>query len=264
MICHTVRIPYQLGQVFRFVPLFDLHSGHRQFDKKQLIRDLANLDPETYLFTGGDEHDSIVITDKRYAKSVDATEGEAIINEQVETTYDILRPHSKQLLGIGMGNHDDAILKKSGVNPNLWLAKWLDVPFLGYHYVLRLIFSENGSRGRTVLIRVHHGWGGGGRTQGGSLTKYSKDTQFYECDIFCYGHDHQLKADRIQRIGVAGEKIISKPKLICLCGTYKKTLSKVPDVAWEERQGFTPTSIGHLTINIKPTSKWVEYWVERI
>ena len=113
--------------------------------------------------------------------------------------------------------------------------------------------------GRKVVIRGHHGWGGGSRTQGADLTKYSRDVAYWDADIFGYGHVHRLQDDRIPRLGLVGKKLIAKPKVMVICGTFLKTLSEDASPSYSERAGYPPTEIGGAIISIKPDShKWVD------
>jgi len=160
------------------------------------------------------------------------------------------------------GNHEDNIIKRCSVNPMKMLCDALGVNYLGYSFLVRLIFSENGARGRTVIIRGHHGWGMGGRTLGGELTKYSKDLSQFDCDIALYGHTHRLQADTMPRLGIVGDKLVSKEKHLVICGTFLKTFSDGTDATYAEQLGLQPAKIGGATISIKPNDTWVKISVE--
>ncbi len=265
MVCHTVRIPYkQLGDVIKIKPLADFHVGSRHCDEKA-AKQFINEDSDCYFVGLGDLMDMVVPQDsKRYRKSSDATEGDGVIDEQIDKLYSWLEPHKSRILGLGTGNHCDEITKRHGTNPMARLCKMLNVPFLGYSWLLRLRcgIGERFERVRTVVIRGHHGWGGGSRTQGADLTKYARDISYWDADVFCYGHVHKKQSDRISRLGMAGEKLISKPKLLVVCGTFLKTFGPNEDPTYSEVKGYPPTEIGGVTINIRPTGDWVRYWVD--
>lgn len=222
------------------------------------------VDSQTYIFGGGDWLDSIVASDlRRYRKSSDATAGDAIIDEQIDGLAEIFDPYRDRIIGIGLGNHEDVITRIGGTNSIKRMCKQLStshntIAYLGYSGLIRLQFSENGSRGRTVIIRYHHGWGGGSRTQGADLTKFSRDMSYWDADIFCYGHVHRRQDDRVPRLGLVGETLVSRPKILCICGTYLKTYSPNENPTYSEIKGYPPLEIGSLTINIKPTRKWAD------
>lgn len=142
------------------------------------------------------------------------------------------------------------------------LCNKLGCAYLGYSGMIILKMSDNGGRGRTIKIRWHHGWGGGSRTRGGDLTKYSKDITYWEADVYLYGHTHQRNTDRIPRLGTAGAKLISKPKILGICGTFLKTYTATADSTYSEEKGYPPVEIGGITVHIKPTTTWAQIWAE--
>jgi len=263
MVVFTYRINYKLGDTIKIKPLFDVHYGNTNCDVNATKRYLAEEnDRNTYIIGGGDSLDSIIVTDKRYRKSADAAEGEAIIDEAIDGVEKILTPYKDKIIGLASGNHEDTILLRANTDPIARLCKALECKNLGYSGLIRLILSENGSRGRTVVIRYHHGWGGGSRTQGADLTKYSKDLAYWDADIFLYGHVHRKQADRVPRLGLSGEVLISKPKMECICGTFLKTYSKGIRPTYSEKAGYPPVEVGGLVVNIKPMQRWVDIWTD--
>jgi hypothetical protein len=232
-------------------------------DIKALYEHLGEPSKHTFFLGLGDLMDNIIVSDsKRYRKVSDAIESEDIIGESVKFWADILRPFKKQIIGLGIGNHEDNIIKRCSVNPMKMLCDILGVTYLGYSFLVRLILSENDARGRTVIIRGHHGWGMGGRTIGGELTKYSRDSAMFDADLALYGHTHRLQADTMPRLSIVGDRLVSKEKHIVLCGTFLKTFSDGTDCTYAESAGLPPAKIGAPTINIRPDSNWCKINVE--
>lgn len=263
MITLTVPLKYKgYEDVLRLIPMFDLHVGHAACDLRAIKSDMARLERNSYIIGGGDWLDSIVTSDlKRYQKSSDATEGDAIIDEQLATVKEIFEPHRKKILGLGIGNHEQVVIKRCGTNPIKRLCDEWKIPYLGFSGLIRLnLRKEQGGGGRAVVIRFHHGWGGGSRTQGADLTKFSKDITHWDADIYLYGHVHRKQTDRIPRLGISGSSLVAKPKLIGICGTYLKTYTQSADPTYSEVAGYPPTEIGHLSLCIKPKQRWVEMW----
>lgn len=259
MIVLTKDIPYKYGDTIKILPLFDIHMGNTLCDERALKRDLEAVDDQTYIIGGGDWLDSIIVKDsKRYRKSMDSTEGDAVIDEQIDRMYWMIEPYKDKIIGLGTGNHEDAIVSHCSTNPIKRLCVALDVPFLGISSLVRLRFRENDGRGRTVLIRIHHGWGGGSRTQGGDITKFSRDTAYWDADIFLYGHCHKKQDDRIPRMGITGSVLHSKPKVLAICGSYLRTFTNDANVSYSEAKGYPPTEIGAPIICITPDNKWVK------
>lgn len=264
MVIAEYRVEYKLGDTWKLKPLFDIHCGAATCDLNELRKDLKESDSKTLFIGGGDVLDSIIVTDKRYRKSGDSTLGEAIIDEQIDILYQILKPYASKIIGLGEGNHEDTIIKRCGTNPIQRLCDKLATPkhkilYLGYSCLLKLIFTNNGAGARSVIIRQHHGWGGGSRTRGADITKYERDMGKWIADIFLFGHVHKKQVDRLPRLAMRGTKLVARPQLLVLCGTYKKSYTTNSITTWEETKGYPPSEIGCVTIFIKPDShKWVK------
>lgn len=262
MIIHTHRIPYKYGDTIRIKPLADIHLGNAHCDERA-AKSWIDEDHACYFLGNGDLLDCVIASDaKRYRKTADASEGDDIIDQQINKMHTWLKPHQSRIIGLGTGNHEDVITKRCSTNPTKRLCQMLDVPFLGYSSLVRLVFRESDGRGRTVIIRQHHGWGGGSRTQGADLTKYSKDVTHWQADVYLYSHVHRLQSDRIPRLGLVGNKLVAKSKLIGLTGTFLKTYSDTSDPTYSEIKGYPPVEVGGLVLNIKPTSSWVKLWID--
>lgn len=262
MIVKSYPIEYKYGDTIKIKPISDVHMGNRYSDTLEFKKFLSDIDDNTYFIGTGDLFDSIVIKDKRYTKHVDDTVSDTIIDEQIDRGYDILGPYKDKILGLGRGNHEQTIRKLCGTDPVERLCKRLGCDYLGYSGLISLNLRENGGRGRKIIIRWHHGWGGGSRTQGADITKYSKDAIHWDADVFLFGHVHKKQADRIPRAGLVGEKLISKPIMLGITGTFLKTYTKTIDSTYSEEKGYPLSEIGGIVLNIKPHRKWVKMWID--
>lgn len=252
------RINYKFGDIIKIRPFFDIHYGVKACDVSAFKKDLQNVDDDTYLIFGGDLLDSIHSRDPRYRKSNDIYDGDAIIDNQINDMIKLLEPYKDRILGLMVGNHEDEITKRCGTNPTDRICKALNAPNLGYSGLFKLVLTEQGSRTRTIIIRFHHGYGGGSRTQGADLTKYSKDMQYFDADLFLYGHVHRRQVDEVPRLGLSGIRLIAKPKILCICGTYLKTYIQGNDPTYSEVKGYPPVSVGGVMVEIKPSGSWVK------
>lgn len=252
------RINYKYGDVIKIKPLFDVHYGVKACDIKAFKKTLEESDDNTYFIGGGDMIDAVHAKDPRYRKSNDPYDGDAVIDNQINDMIELLKPYKDKILGLMVGNHEDEITKRCGTNPIKRICKELDVAPLGLSGLYKLLLSENGNRTRTVIIRYHHGWGGGSRTQGADLTKFSKDMAYWDADLFLYGHVHRKQTDEIPRLGLSGLKLTAKPKLLCICGTYLKTYTEGDDPTYSEAKGYPPVSVGGVIIEITPIDRWVK------
>lgn len=259
MITTAMRVPYSYGGSIIIKPIFDTHAGNAAFDARGFKRYLEQDDSDnTYFIGGGDLMDSVITTDmKRYQKSVDASPHDEIIDDQVSDMRKLLEPYKARILGIHTGNHEDVIARKCGTHPVKRLCSELGVQYMGYSSLFALTLYDRGGSKRCVRIifRVHHGWGGGSRTRGGSITKYEKDMGKWDADIYMYGHDHKKQIDRLPRLGLQHDKLVAKPQLLVLCGTFLKTFTDTVDSTYSERGGYPPTEIGSPIITITPGNK---------
>lgn len=263
----TKRFEYKtFGDNFQIKPIADIHIGNRAFDKRAFKEYLADSDHNTYFIGIGDLFDAIIVNDIRYQKSIDDSAGDAIIDEQVEQAIELLEPYKDQIVGLGVGNHEKTIIKRAGSDMISRVCRRLGVTNLGYSGLIRFIMHKMSSgkagAGRQVVIRYHHGWGGGSRTIGADLTKFSRDVSYWDADVFLYAHVHRLQWDKVPRLGLSGEKLVAKDKIICICGTFLKTYLNSTDATYSESKGYPPVSVGGLKIFIKPQRHWVKIWVQ--
>lgn len=183
---------------------------------------------------------------------MDATTQECVIDEQIEEAYQCLLPYKDRIIGLGEGNHE-RVIANMGTNPIQRLSDKLGCEYLGYTFMCQLRLRTKSGIGRTVTIYGNHGWGGGSRTQGGDLTKFARPTGYYDADLFLFGHVHRSQHDEIARLGIVQNKLIAKPKHVCICGTFLKTISPDAIPSWAETRGFQPAKIGGINITIKPS-----------
>ena len=253
-------------QVIKIKPLMDLHRGARTCDLRAFKEFLKDSDENTYFFTNGDLWDAIYFNDKRYRISGhDPQDVDEAVDEDIKDMAEILAPIKDKLIGIGTGNHEDTITKRCLTNPSKRLADLMGVPYMGYSWWLRLAMSWNGGQGRTVDFFISHGFGGGTRTEGGSITKYSRFADRFLCDVFVVGHDHRKQYVRYPLLAIKGEKhvkLIGKTRLVVLGGSWKKTFGTGTTVTWEETKGFAPLEVGGVIIKIKPSSTWVNLSID--
>lgn len=263
MIVYPYHITYKYGETIKLKIVADWHVGNKYCDERCIKKYISDSDDKTYFLGLGDIFDAIIVSDKkRYLKSSDGTEGDDILDQQEDKIYSILEPVKDRIIGLGSGNHEQSILKYSSTNLCKRLSNRLGTKYLGYSYIVKLFLREQAGRGRSVIIRGVHGWGGASRSQGGDLTKYSKDLSFYDSDIALYGHCHKLQADRIPRLSVIGNRLVSKDRHLILCGSFLKTLSDDENPSYAELAGYPPIPIGAPTIAITPNNNWVKIKVD--
>jgi hypothetical protein len=271
MFSFTFHIPFKNGDKFKVLPLSDIHYDGRGknslCDSDKLKRDLAErVDDKTIILSIGDNFGGIIPSDvKRYRKTHDAAEGEDILDESINGLAEILMPYREQIYGLGDGNHEQSILAHCGTDMTRRLIAILnhgrknpvEIQHLGYSWLLRFAFRRKGGGGRSVIIRGHHGWGGGSRTQGADVTKFSHDAQYWNANLFLYGHVHKMKINDIEEGSMVGERgWKTTRKRMCICGTYQKTYSDSRSATYAEMKGYPPTTLRHPIIYLMPNSNY--------
>jgi len=257
----TQPITYHYGDTIKLKPIPDLHVGSPLFDKKAFKEFMSDIDDQTYLVGTGDIMDQIIATDPRYKKGVEKGTSETIVDDQIDEAYQLLAPYADRIILLGIGNHEETIVKKCGTNPLRRLCEKLGCQYAGMKWMLRLNLREGMGRGRSVVVYGHHGYGGGTRTEGGNITKFFRDMAYDEADIYLFGHVHEKAYKRIPRGYHGGAKYQARDRLLVIGGSFKRNLTDDDTTTWEESKGFPIRAIGGYTIKITPTKDWVKMGV---
>ena len=260
---------YKTGQRFRFVVFSDVHLGHRLASINNFKREVIDRykdDKDTYFFDLSDCCDMIVAQtgDKRFKPSMIEPRYLVVDNPvdlQIEDYCDLLAPIADRVLGICSSNHHDKILSLTGTDPTrricytLWKGTEAERRFLGWeNFVgIRFSYANSGHRTRTLSWYLSHGATTGGRTEGGHITSLGNIAMNYgECDIYAFGHNHQLETwDRIQLIPCYKTEREKSKRLIRLnTGTYQRSRSRDQSVSYPEGKSMKPNSIGHIEAEV--------------
>jgi hypothetical protein len=269
MLCLKRTISYNHDSPVRLVLFSDTHDGSRYFARNHFKRFLVqNMDhPNAYLLGVGDQIDAIVPADmKRFQIStieeqfLTGDDPDSIVDAQAKDFCDLIDPYRERLLGLVQGNHEEALAKRYGTSIHQYICNTLGCENLGHSFMMLLAMVNSNARTRSVTIFGHHGFGGGGRTEGGSITKYSRFTQYYDADIYVTAHDHDCWTKKIARIGINRTgKVQHRDQVICNTGAFMKTLSDGRVPSWAETRGFPPRSLGGVVLDITPdTNAWCD------
>lgn len=264
MRCLTKTIYYeQTNDPVRMVFFSDTHVGSRYFARKHFVKFLeTSMDhPNAWLLGVGDQVDAIVPADgKRFqvstvdAKYLALENPDELLDAQAQDFCQILKPYQGRILGLASGNHEGSIAKRYGFSIHRQICRDLECEDLGYSFLLLLkLTHKEHRRTRSVTIFGTHGFGGGGRTEGGSITKYARAVQYYDADIFLSGHDHDAWIKRVARIGLNNNGNIQNRDLILAnTGSFLKTLSEGSTPSWAETRGFPPRNLGGIVLELMP------------
>ena len=283
MICHERIIKNRKSTEPIEIAIYgDVHFEAEGCDLKALKSSLKeDAHHKRYLLFPGDLFDLILPNDlKRFSPSAlkwlitDPNTGrhrdtssrkDAIVDMLVDDAYKLLKPYASRIIGIGFGNHERSYIKRGYSDPIAGLVTQLNkhttsdarIAHLGYSAFLRLCIQPmHKQRGgtRTITLYYHHGWGGGSRTRGASITKYWRHFADYDADVGIYAHDHKSQIDSSIKFELIGRPPRTKPKkrLLVLAGTFLRAIGDGIDPSYGEEKGFSPENIGRHILWIKP------------
>lgn len=270
------RIAYpSRTDVFELWYLTDIHWGERACDEKLLRETVRRIkgNKNARWWLGGDPCGYIGIHDaKRWdagavAPWISIADLDDLPNVQARTLAEVLGPIADKCLGVGIGNHDEAIRLHHDQNVHELLLGYMNKKIpdgmtplrsLGYSAFHVLRFQRCGDHGpvRSLVCYLHHGYFGG-RLKGNKANKLKEIFQSYECDAVFTGHNHDrigFPDVRLRAVDGQDGVRIEKQYVACInCGAFLKTLAEPgDDPTYAEKKGYLPTLPGPIILQYKP------------
>lgn len=231
------NIPFVAGRTFKLALFSDLHLDSPDCDIETLKKHLDFCKKEgRFILMGGDEFDAILHTDKkRYTPSRGNDNRDDQINKKLEIAIALLQPYADNILFIGRGNHEESILKYSGVDMIDLLVKELNhwkhngqIVKGNYQNFLRFnwVKSFNGPSMKSMQhydILQHHGMGNSAPITKGALD-FNRIMHGANVDLVWLGHKHHANfqaSDPIMYIDQNGN-IIVKNRQSIMTPSYQK------------------------------------------
>lgn len=222
-----VELPYSLTLLCSS----DVHVGHRDVDYKLIERELGLCDR---LNINGDIFDAITNSDrKRYRLSVPHDRilmaRERQLDEAVDWAYEIYEPYSDRIDVIGVGNHDDSVVKYNHFDIVLELVKRLNaankekgikhrITYGGYTGFIHYNFYVGKStRIGSFAIQYHHGSGGNSPVTKGMIDLNRCKVWIQNVDLFWKGHKHTKFMDFDEVMHPDGK---FQPRVSIFTGSY--------------------------------------------
>lgn len=235
-----------------FLLLSDVHFDHPYCDRKMFFRlmDQAKERNALVLFNGDFFCMMQARGDKRGGKSSvrEAHQGANYFDLVIEEAAELLKPYAENIVLLGDGNHETAILKWNEINPLDRLASILkyetghQIHRAGYHGFVKFVYHHNNAQIRSVLLYHHHGKYGGDVTMG-ALGVKRHAAIIPDADIIWTGHTHDLWHMAHPRLSVARNgKVTTKIQHHIKTGTFKDEFN-VPGGFGVERLN-KPAAIG--------------------
>ena len=196
------NVPLKAGTTLKLALFSDLHFDSPDCDKAVLKKHLDFcLKEGRYILIGGDLFDAILLKDQKRAVNHLMENTDNQLNTKINAVVDFLRPYKDNILFIGRGNHEESILKYSGVDILQLTTQLLNaegkhqIQYGNYANFLRFNFIDN--RNKSVLhydIFENHGAGGAAPQTKGMLD-FSRMAKGTLADLIWMGHKHNALAD---------------------------------------------------------------------
>jgi len=262
------RIEYSSrGDIFRIVPISDIHLGNIACDEKLLAQTVKSVadDPFSYWIGGGDYCEFIKRRDWRFDPTVEADwlfHKSDVASEQLKRAKDYLVPIKDKCLALVKGNHEDDIATRhehdvyaslvEAIAPDGKQGK-LDLGFSGF-ILLRFqrVQGEGSHTTWTLPFFVTHGWWGG-RLYGNGALNLERVFGWVEAQLVLAGHDHKKRAFPISKLRpTRGGHVERVDGFCCSCCSFL-------DMAkYAEYKGYRPLPVGPLEIFVEPDKHLVK------
>tara|TARA_R110000803_G_C11982377_1_gene320923 strand:+ start:1322 stop:2143 length:822 start_codon:yes stop_codon:yes gene_type:complete len=144
--------------------------------------------------------------------------GDDYLNRLIDTASEWYAPYADNIALIGMGNHEESILKNYGMNLVDELCNNLGAEKGDYEGFVRF---KRDAKGLPLWMYFNHGFGGGGATKG--ISAFQKVILKNPADIYWMGHIHEQYAgnEMVRQISERG-KISLKKQSYVRTSTYKQ------------------------------------------
>ena len=202
----------------------DIHFDSPDCDKETLKAHLDYcLADKRYILINGDLFDAILLKDQKRAVPHLVERADNQLNVKLEETAHFLTPYQHRILFIGRGNHEESIIKYSGIDLLQMLVTMMNagnkhqIQYGNYANFLR--FSWLNSAGKSVAhydIFAHHGAGGSAPVTKGMID-FSRLSKGINADLIWVGHKHQSivdYSDPIMYIDNNGTVVLKNRQLI--------------------------------------------------
>ena len=202
----------------RMMPIYDIHYGNANFDKKSFERFFKTLKEEKDIITwgGGDWAEGATKYSLGYEDQIIDLDG------QIDWLVDKFSPivEEKRLLGIIQGNHEKRSKKTGSVDLAYRIAKELGIPYWKHGKFFNFTIKQYGNkRGHRYTGYTVHGRSGA-RTLGGKINAVERMAQVAAVDLYVMGHVHILHSHKGFKYVPKGSKLSSFTPTFVIGGHY--------------------------------------------
>jgi predicted phosphodiesterase len=258
-----IQMDYRLGFEQKFLLISDVHFDNPDCDRKLLKKHLDKaVDMGAGILFNGDVFDCMESRNdpRRMGKIMPKNQGMYYLDNIVEDAAEFFAPYAQNIIGIGEGNHERAIVKSNQTNLTERLCGLLTyqtghkVYNMHYGGFIRFMFhqtTKGGFRGgrQSINMAYFHGSGGGGLMTKGVNKHMQRLTFMPDADIHWMGHTHDEYVVSHQRVRLSQQgKIYQDECLLVNTSTYKDSY-KIGKHGWEVEKGMPPKKKGGLFLS---------------
>lgn len=252
-----IKIKYTRPDVFRIIPLGDIHLGtvHCCEDAvEKTVKDIQKSD-NTYWIGMGDYMECITPSDfKRWDGAGIASwlHPDNIAYDEYTRFCDLVSPIRNKCIGLIEGNHEEAIRKHNSDNMQKIICEKLNLTNLGYSCFIKFNFQ----RGKTVLKDYvgyfTHG-SGCAVTAGAKLIRLQRTMDNFDADIIAHAHVHDIITYTKPYLTLNNSnQVKNRNKVAAMTGCYFRTYTQGEVSSYGEVKGYPPTTIGSPVFTICP------------
>lgn len=144
------------------------------------------------------------------------------------------------------GNHESAVMNTTGTDPTARFCKGIGCAagtFQGWVRVKVEEPADGKGWASSLLIRYHHGHGGGGVVTKGTLWPIRRAAVLPDADVFISGHIHEQWSFPITRERLlASGRVVQDTQLHLCLPTYKP--EAIMGSGWAVEKGMSPRPLG--------------------
>jgi len=268
---NTVRWKYARNSS-KYIALFsDTHIANPYHNRELLQEELEEAkELDAKILLNGDIVDALLHGDRKRFNMSSGTYGNVdnALNRMIEEAVDVLSPFANNIVMIGIGNHETAVIKHHSFdiiqelvkNLNDKRTEQIEEPIVhgGYEGFFCFKFKMSSTAGRcSYKIYYSHGQGGAAPVTQGAIDLVRK--QFAEADVIWLGHKHNKLAHFYPHISVNQkmDKIISRPIIGVVTACYLNNIHQYDikesgyKLDFSEEKMMVPSSQGNAIIWLK-------------
>ena len=196
------NVPLKAGTTLKLALFSDIHFDSPDCDKSTLKKHLDFcLRDGRYILIGGDLFDAILLRDSKRAANHLMEKNDNQINIKINEVVDFLTPYKNNILFIGRGNHEESILKYSGIDILELVTQLLNskdkhkIQYGNYANFLRFNFVDKNNHSKAHYdIFQNHGAGGNAPVTKG-IIDFNRIGKGTLADLIWIGHRHNSIID---------------------------------------------------------------------